>query len=124
MSAKYGRYWIVNLIETNGSVGTEESIRHGAVLEESTCDGQVELTIGDAPIYEEEEWKYTFSVCGKITGRDEGKFWIGGDGFLDPLISEFPCNRGVVVTTSKAIAEIGKLYERIRQLLDLLETQK
>ena len=68
MSAKYVSYGIVNLIETNGSVGTEKSIRHGAVLEESTCDGQVELTIRDASIYREEEWKYGFSVCGKIPG--------------------------------------------------------
>ena len=68
MSAEYGRYWIVNVIETNGSVGTEESIRHGAVLEESTCDGQVELTIADASIYKEEDWKYGFAVCANITG--------------------------------------------------------
>ena len=51
MSTKDGRNEIVNLIETNGSVGTDESIRHGAVLEESTCDGQVEFTIGDRSIY-------------------------------------------------------------------------
>ena len=101
-----------NLIETNGLVGTEEPIGHGAVLEESTSDGQVELTIGDASIYEEEEWKYAFGVCGKITGRDEGKFGIGGDRVLDPLKSEFSCNRFVIVTSSKTIAEIGELYEK------------
>jgi hypothetical protein len=119
VSAEYSRYRIVNFIETNGSVGTEESIRHGAVLEESTCDGQVKLTIGDASIYEEEEWKYALGVCGKITGRYEGKFGIGGDGILDPLISEFPCSRGVVVTSSKAIAEIGELYDRNPSVLEL-----
>ena len=58
----------LNLIEANGSVSTEESIRHGTVLEESTCDGQVELSIGDASIYKEEEGKYIFTVCSKITG--------------------------------------------------------
>ena len=68
MSTEDVRHGNGNLIETNGSVGTEESIRHGAVLEESTCDGQVELSIRDASIYEEEEWEYAFSVCGKITG--------------------------------------------------------
>ena len=124
MSTEDGRYGIVDLVETNGSVGTEETIRHGAVLEESTCDGQVELTIGDASIYEEEEWKYAFGVCGEITGCNEGKLGIGCDGILDPLISEFPCNRGVVITSSKAIAKIGELYERIRQFLSLLEIQK
>ena len=124
MSAEYGPYEIANLVETNGSVGTEESIRHGTILEESTCDGQVELTVGDASIYKEEEWKYTFGICGEITWRDKGKFGIGGDGILDPLKSEFPCNCGVVVTSSKAIAEIGELYERIRQFVNLFETQK
>ena len=124
MSFEYGRYGIAKLVETNGSVGTEKSIGHGTVLEESACDGQVELTIGDASIYEEEEWKYRFAVCAKITGRDEGKLGIGGDGILDPLISEFPCNRVVVVTTSKAIAEIGELYKWIRQSLNLLKTRK
>jgi hypothetical protein len=68
VSAEYGRYEIASLVETNGSVGTEESIRHGAVLEESTCDGQVELTIGDASIYKEENWKYGFAVCANVTG--------------------------------------------------------
>ena len=113
MSAEYGRYRIVKFIETNGFVGTEESIRYGGVLEESTvtCDGQVKLTIGDAPIYKEEHWKYGFAVCSSKTGRDEGEFGIGGDGILDPLKSEFPCNCDVVVTSPKAIAEIGKLYE-------------
>ena len=124
MSDEYGRYRVVSFFKTDGSVGTEETIRHGAVLEKSTCDGQVELAIGDASIYEEEERKYAFSVCGKITGRNEGKFGIGGDGILDPLKSEFPCNRGVVVTSSKANTEVGELYERDRQFLDLLETQK
>ena len=124
MSAEYGRYGTADLIEINGPVGTEESIRHGTVLEESTCGGQVELTIGDASIYEEEEWEYAFAVCGKITGRDEGKFGISGDGILDSLKSIFRCNRGIVVTSSKAIAEIGELYERIRQFLNLPETQK
>ena len=90
MSAEYDHYKIVNLV--NGSFSTEESIRHGTVLEESTCDGQVQLAIGDASIYEEEEWKYAFTVCSKITGRDEVKFGIGGNGILDPLKSEFRCN--------------------------------
>ena len=124
MSAEYGLYEIASLTETNGSVSTEESVRHRTVLEKSTCDSQVELTIGDASIYEEEDWKYGFAVCTNITGCDEGKFGIGGDRILDPLKSKFPCNRDVVITSSKAIAEIGKLYERIRQFLNLLETQK
>ena len=29
----------------------------------------------------------------KITGWDQGKFGIGDNGILDPLKSEFPCNR-------------------------------
>ena len=124
MSAKYPIYEFASFIDTNGSVRTEESIRHGTVLEEFTCDGQVELTVGDASIYKEEDWKYCFAVCANKTGGDEGKFWIGGDGILDPLKSEFTCNRDVVVTSSKAIAKIGKLYERIRQFLNLLETRK
>ena len=117
------RYGSGNLFETNGLVGTEESIRHGAVLEKSTCDGQVELTIGDASIYEEEGWKYAFSVCGKITGRDEGKFGIGGDRILDSLKSEFSCNRFVIATSSKVIAEIRELYEKICHFLNLLESE-
>ena len=85
MSAEYGRYRIVKFIETNGFVGTEESIRYGGVLEESTvtCDGQVKLAIGDTSIYEEEEWKYAFRVCSKITGETNEnsglvamEFWI------------------------------------------------
>ena len=121
VSFEYVPYGIANLIETNGLVGTEESIGHGTVLEESTCDGHVKLTIGDASIYKEEVWKYCFAVCAKIAGWDEGKFGIGGDGILNPLKSKFPCNRVVVVTSSIAIAEIDHLYERIRQFLNLLE---
>ena len=68
VSTEDGRYGIDNLIEINGSVGTEESIGHGAVLEEPTCDSQVELTIREASIYEEKKWKYAFGVCAKITG--------------------------------------------------------
>ena len=117
MSFEYGRYGAADVIEINGSVGTEESLRHGTVLEKSTCDGQVELTIRNASIYKEEEWKYAFGVCGEITRCDERKFGIGGDGILDPLKSEFSCNRSVVVTSPKANAEIGELYERIRQFL-------
>ena len=109
MSFEYGRYGTANFIEIHGSIRTEESIRHFTVLEKSTRNGQVELTIGDASIYKEEEREYAFSVCGKITRRDEGKFGVGGDGILDPLKSEFPCNRGVVVTSSKANTEIGEL---------------
>ena len=124
MSVEYGHYELASLIETHGSVSTEKSIWHGTVLKKSTCDGQIELTIGDASIYKEEDWKYCFAVCANKTGGDEGKFWIGGDGILDPLKSEFTCNRDVVVTSSKAIAKIGKLYERIRQFLHLLETWK
>ena len=67
MSIEDGRYGTTNLLEINGSIGTEESIGEGAVLEEPTCNGQVELTIGDATIYKEEEWEYAFGVCGKIT---------------------------------------------------------
>jgi hypothetical protein len=111
MSVKYGPYGIANFIETNGSVGTEESIRHGIVLEESTCDGQIELTMVVTSIYKEEDWNYGFAVRANITGCDEGKFGIGGDGILDPLKSEFSCNRDVVVTSSKAIAKFGELYE-------------
>ena len=50
MSTEDGRHGIVNLSDTNGSVGTEEPIRHGAIPEESTCNlnGRVGLTIGDA----------------------------------------------------------------------------
>jgi hypothetical protein len=107
----------------NGSVGTKESIRKRTVLEKSTCDGQVQLSIRDASIYKEEEWKYAFGVCSKITRRDEGKFGIGGDGILNPLKSKFPSNRCVVFTSSKANAEIRELYERICQFLNLLETQ-
>jgi hypothetical protein len=110
VSIEHGGRGIVNLIETNRSVGTEESVWHGVVLEESACNGQVELTIGNASIYEEEEWKYCFGVCGKITRCDEGKFGIGGDGILDLVISEFPSNRSIVLTSSKSIAEIGELY--------------
>ena len=112
MSVEYGICEIASLRDAKGSVSTEESIRHGTVLEKSTCDGHVELTIGDASIYKEEDWKYGFAVCGSKTGCDEGKFGIGGNGILDPPISEFPCNRDVVVTSPKAIAKIGKLYER------------
>ena len=119
MSIEDGRYGIANLNETNGSIGTEEPIRHGTVLEESTCDGQVELTIRDASIHKEEDWKYGFAVCANITGRYEGKLGIGGDGILDPLKSEFPCNRSIVVSSSKAITEIGELYKSNRQLLNL-----
>ena len=121
MSAEYGFYEIASLTETDRPVGTEESIRHGTVLEKSTCDGQVELTIRDASIHKEEDWKYGFAVCANITGRYEGKLGIGGDGILDPLKSEFPCNRDVVVASSETIAEIRKLYERIHQFLNILE---
>jgi hypothetical protein len=107
MSIEHDRCRTVNLVGTNRSVGTEESVRHGVVLEESACNGQVELTIGDASIYEEKEWKYCFGVCSKITRCDEGKLGIGGDGILDPLISKFPCNRDIVDTSSKSITEIG-----------------
>ena len=109
MSIEHDGRGIVNLVETNSSVGTEESVRHGVVLEESTGNGQVELAIGDASIYEEEEWKYCFGVCGEITRCDEGKFRISGDGILNPVISEFPSNSGIVVAVSKSIAEIGEL---------------
>ena len=68
MSAEYGLYEIASLTEANGSVCTKETFRHGTVLEESTCDGQVELTIGDTSIYEEEDWKYGFAECANITG--------------------------------------------------------
>ena len=112
MSAEYNLCEIASLTEIYGSVSTEKSIRHGTILEKSTGDGQVKLTIGDASIYKEEDWKYGFAVCGSKTGCDEGKFGIGGDGIMDPLKSEFPCNRDVVVTSPKAIAEIGKLYKR------------
>jgi hypothetical protein len=112
VSVEYNLYEFGSLTETHGSVSTEKSIRHGTVLEKSTCYGQVELTIGVASIYKEEDWKYGFAVCGSKTGRDEGKFRIGGDGILDSLKSEFPCNRDVVVTSPKAIAEFDKLYER------------
>ena len=125
MSVEYIPYGTANFIETNGSVSTEESIRHGIVLEESTCDGQVELTLVVASIYKEEDWKYGFAVCANITGCDEGKFGIGSDGILDPLKSEFPCNSEVVVAISKAIAKIGELYEQNSSVLEpAFETQK
>ena len=68
MSAEYGIHEIASLIEVNGSVGTEESIRHGTVLEKSTCDSQIELTMVFTSIYKEEDGKYGFAVCANITG--------------------------------------------------------
>jgi hypothetical protein len=62
VSAEYNIYETASITETNGSVSTEKSIRKGAVLEKSTCDSHVELTIGDASIYKEEDWKYGFAV--------------------------------------------------------------
>jgi len=67
-----------NNVKANGLIGSEESIRHPAILEKSTSDIQGECTVFVPAIHEECDWEGRFGVGGEIARGNEGEVRIGG----------------------------------------------
>jgi len=67
VNIKHGRYGISISLKPTDLLARKNPSGMELFLEESTRNGQVELAIGDASIYEEEEWEYCLGVCGKVT---------------------------------------------------------
>jgi len=89
MRGKYEVDSCTDFIETDRLVSPEESLRHLAILEETSSDVHGQLAIEVATIHEESKGEGRFRVGSEVAGGYEGEVGIGCNGFLNTLESEF-----------------------------------
>jgi hypothetical protein len=78
-------------VATVTPVPPEEAIRHRAILEEATCDREVELLVLHAAIDKEGGGEDGLGVNGSVAGEDKGEIRVARDRLLNAMVAVFSC---------------------------------